>query len=206
MECKAVPLEKSKWFSRIFCEETDDTHSDDCSPFRRPTQRQLKLLIKFSSAVAMNKSVSRHHIQNLRQERDGLNTQSLRSSIYCARDELVEDNDVEWSASFSLIRSLLTCFRDKNPGTHVALDLDTDQRFFRAFVSLGATISSLENCLPVLGFNGTHSKNDKYRGVILTLISRDGNGNNITIAFAVVHSENEANIEWLFSGTVSPAV
>jgi hypothetical protein len=54
----------------------------------------------------------------------------------------------------------------------------------------------------VLGFDGTHSTNDKYKGVLLTLIGRDGNGNNVTIAFAVVHSENEANIVFLF-GTVS---
>jgi hypothetical protein len=80
----------------------------------------------------------------------------------------------------------------------VALDLDTKYQFFRTFVALGSAVENLPSCLPMYGFDGTHSKNDKYRGVILTLLGRFGNGNNMTIALAVVHSENEKNIQWFF--------
>jgi hypothetical protein len=85
-----------------------------------------------------------------------------------------------------------------NSGCHVALDLDTEERFLRAFVSLGFADTSVAKNSQLFGFDGTHSKNDRYRGIILTLISRDGNGNNITAALAVVHSENKSNIMWFF--------
>lgn len=55
-----------------------------------------------------------------------VNIQSQNSTIYRARYELVAENDVEWSRSFSLIRSLLTCFRDLNIGTWMALNLNID--------------------------------------------------------------------------------
>jgi len=115
--------------AEYYVRKLTDIHSDACASFRHSTKRQLKLLRTFSSAVAIDKSVSRRHIQVLLQERVGVNTQSLRSTIYRTRDELVEDNDIEWSASFSLIRFLLL-FCYKTPGTHVALDLDTDSRCF----------------------------------------------------------------------------
>jgi hypothetical protein len=84
----------------------------------------------------------------------------------------------------------------------VALDLDTKDQFFRTFVALGSAVENLPSCLPMYGFDGTHSKNDKYRGVILTLLGRDGNGNNMTIALAVVHSENEKT----FNGSLRTAM
>ncbi|KAE9049311.1 hypothetical protein PR003_g3340 [Phytophthora rubi] len=62
--------------------------------------------------------------------------------------------------------------------------------FFRAFIALGFVVNILRDCFSMNSLDGTQSKNNKYRGVILTLIGRDGNGNNITVAFAVVHSEN----------------
>ncbi|OWZ19030.1 hypothetical protein PHMEG_0006776 [Phytophthora megakarya] len=50
----------------------------------------------------------------------------------------------------------------------------------------------------MFGLDGTHSKIAKYRRVVLTFVGRDGKGNNLTVAFGIVHSENEDNIQWFF--------
>ena len=74
--------------------------------------------------------------------------------------------------------------------------MDQDNLFFRYFVYFGVCISSLSYNVPVFGFDGTHSRHGKYNGVILSLVGRDGNDQNITLATAFVHVENKDNIAW----------
>lgn len=76
----------------------------------------------------------------------------------------------------------------------------------RAFVSIGTGIRAMSTSILLLGFDGTHSKNAKYRGTVLTLIGMGGNGATVTIAFAVVHAENKPNIMWFFQHCVKTGV
>ena len=83
-------------------------------------------------------------------------------------------------------------------GTQIDLAVDQDGRFLRVFVSCGASVAVQGHLLPILGFDGTHCKSDKYNGVILTLIGRDGQGKNFPLAFALVPVESEDHVMWFF--------
>lgn len=67
---------------------------------------------------------------------------------------------------------------ERNPGSRLALyTID-----YFALVLLWVRIFS---CLPILGFDGTHSNHAKYRGVILIMLGRDSNEINITLVILV---------------------
>ena len=66
--------------------------------------------------------------------------------------------------------------RRVNPASAVALEVDQGNRLFRYFVSFGVCISIHSYNVPVVGFDGTHSRHEKYNGVIHSLVGRDGNG------------------------------
>uniref|UniRef100_K3W9V3 Transposase MuDR plant domain-containing protein n=1 Tax=Globisporangium ultimum (strain ATCC 200006 / CBS 805.95 / DAOM BR144) TaxID=431595 RepID=K3W9V3_GLOUD len=109
-----------------------------------------------------------------------------------AKDSIVNMLNGAWVESFSYIPALLLELRDKNPGTTVRLEVDQHRRFMRGFVAFGADVSSQSWLSPLLGFDGTRSKYPKYNGVILSLAGRDGNGQNVTLATALVNVESAA--------------
>ena len=52
--------------------------------------------------------------------------------------------------------------------------------------------------VPVVGFDGTHSRHHKFNGVMLYLIGRDGNRHNVTLSTSFVNVENKDNVSWFF--------
>lgn len=57
-------------------------------------------------------------------------------------------------------------------------------------------MSAKTGLLPLHGFDGAHCKHSKYNSVVLSLLGRDGNNSNVTLATALVNVESEPNILW----------
>jgi hypothetical protein len=150
--------------------------------------------------------MKRKALVSLVQARDCANLQECRSKLYRAKDSIVNMLNGAWVESFSYIPALLLELRDKNPGTTVRLEVDQHRRFLRGFVAFGADVSSQPWLSPLLGFDGTHSKHPKYNGIILSLVGRDGNGQNVTLATALVNVESESNITWLLGLCVEAGI
>ena len=83
-----------------------------------------------------------------------------------------------------------------NPESTVALDVDQHNHFLLFFVAFGVAVDSHPFNIPVVGFDITHSRHGKYKNVILSIIGRDGNGQNVELASAFVHVGNKDNIAW----------
>ena len=80
----------------------------------------------------------------------------------------------------------------------MALEVDQDYRFYRLFVAFGVSVSSHIYNVPVVGFDGTHSRHQKFHGVILSQIGRDGNPQNVTLTTAFLNVKNTDSISWFF--------
>ena len=89
---------------------------------------------------------------------------------------------------------MLGKLRKINPGTTVRLEVDRRGRFLRCFLAFEMAMRSQLILIPLLGFDGSHSRHPKYNGVVLSLIGRYGNGQNITLATALVNIENESKV------------
>lgn len=89
-----------------------------------------------------------------------------------------------------------TDIEQTNPNSVVRLDITSENRFRRVFISYGACAMGFANCRPLLGLDGTHLKTT-YRGILLSAIGIDAKGQLFPIAYAVVDIENIENWFWM---------
>jgi len=153
----------------MYVSTLNDVHHGFCTSIAKPTQRQLQLLPTFRVAVQANRRIKRKELISVVQTRDLANIQNCRSKLYRAKDEVTDQGEAEWNSSFGRLPFLLAELRDINPGTAVHLAVDQHQRFLRGFVAFGVNISGQFALLPILGFDGAHSKHPRYNGVVLSL-------------------------------------
>ena len=86
-------------------------------------------------------------------------------------------------------------FKGVNP---IALLQLTGTQSFLFFVAFSVVVSCHPFNVPVVGFDSTHFRHRELNGVILSLIGRNGNGQNVKLAKAFVHVENKDKIACIF--------
>ncbi|XP_073138855.1 uncharacterized protein [Henckelia pumila] len=87
--------------------------------------------------------------------------------------------------------------KETNPGSFADCEIyDVTQKFQKLFICLNAcAVGFVNGCRPFLFLDGTHIKN-KYKGCILAAVTKDGNDDLFTLAYAVVDAENDKNWLW----------
>lgn len=83
-----------------------------------------------------------------------------------------------------------------NPGSIASLELTSDNRFKRVFISFGASAMGFAHCRPLIGLDGTHLKT-RYQGILLGATAVDALGQLFPLAYAVVSAENNENWLWM---------
>ncbi|XP_073133346.1 uncharacterized protein [Henckelia pumila] len=97
---------------------------------------------------------------------------------------------------FDKLRWYCDALKQTNPGSWADCEVDEMNKFRRLFISLHACIVGfVKGCRPLIFLDGTHIKN-KFKGCILSAVTKDANDDLFTLAFAVVEAENDANWEW----------
>ena len=98
--------------------------------------------------------------------------------------------------SYRKLQQFLVMYKRNNPTATMALQVDSNGRFYCAFVSTPLA-SDVSKCVPQLyGMDGTFFTDSAYDGQLLTLNVRDGNGETFLMACAIVHIENADNWYW----------
>ncbi|CAG8528783.1 22275_t:CDS:2 [Gigaspora margarita] len=97
--------------------------------------------------------------------------------------------------SYQCIKPQLDNLLIENPGSIMAFEIDTENRFTCAFLCLSPWIKAVEHCRPVFTFDACHSKSS-YKGVYFSASAIDGEGKLVPIAFAICSLENSNNWTW----------
>ncbi|KAI3986289.1 hypothetical protein MKX01_028570 [Papaver californicum] len=83
-----------------------------------------------------------------------------------------------------------------NPGTVTAIETDSNNQFLYYFMALGVCVKGFKKyARTAFSVDGT-SLVGEYKGVRLSAIGLDANGDLYPIAFAIVDSENDASCDW----------
>ena len=154
----------------------NDNPYDFCVSISIPIQRQIRSLPTIQGTIRGDRNMKRKTLVSLVQVSDHASFKTRRLKLYKEKDDVVDMIDGEWNASFTKFHYLLGKLREIDPGTTVRLEVDQRLRFLRCFLDFGVTMSIQPNLIPLLGFDGTHSRHPKYNGVALSIICRDGNG------------------------------
>ncbi|GMF68031.1 unnamed protein product [Phytophthora fragariaefolia] len=168
----------------------------DCMSELKPTVRQTAAMPTFLSAVHADNSISRRALVQLIQERDGIDLSQHTRSVYRAKEKVLEIVNTELIKSYQLIHSYMDTLMKLNPGSSCSVLRDNHNRFLRGIIILEATARSMSANQNILGIDCSHSKCSNYHGVQMHLVGRDGNLENVTIAFALVESEDIACYTW----------
>jgi hypothetical protein len=85
----------------------------------------------------------------------------------------------------------------KNPGTTVALQLDEQGCFYRLFLAFGTASKLFGNATANIIFvDCAASKTLFFDGVYCLFSSKDGNGNSLPLALAIIPSETVVHLAW----------
>ncbi|XP_026429042.1 protein FAR-RED ELONGATED HYPOCOTYL 3-like [Papaver somniferum] len=84
---------------------------------------------------------------------------------------------------------------ETNPGSHVVLETDNNQKFVRLFIAFGACIHGFNYCRPLLFMDATHLRS-KYLGHLMAATGLIGNNGIYPLAYDVVSAETDANWKW----------
>ncbi|XP_022154803.1 uncharacterized protein LOC111021969 [Momordica charantia] len=98
--------------------------------------------------------------------------------------------------SYTTLHKYGAALKAANVGTVFQIKLEDDTYFKYAFMALGCSIRGFGSCIrQVLVVDGAHLKG-KYRGVLLTASSVDGNNQIYPLAFGVVDKESDESWTW----------
>ncbi|XP_012840146.1 PREDICTED: uncharacterized protein LOC105960504 [Erythranthe guttata] len=101
------------------------------------------------------------------------------------------------SSCYDKLRRYCRALKQNNPGSCADYEIDPQtQKFLRIFISFGNSILGFHRgCRQMICLDGTHIKN-KYKGCLLSAVSKDPNDELYTLAYAIVDAENDRNWEW----------
>ncbi|XP_070009546.1 uncharacterized protein [Nicotiana sylvestris] len=99
--------------------------------------------------------------------------------------------------SYSKLPKYFYILEKTYPDSVVKLKKTADECFLYAFVALCTSISNWKYCTPVVVVDGTFLKS-AYRGIMLTASTIDAAGKILSLAYAVVDSENDASWKYFF--------
>jgi hypothetical protein len=121
----------------------------------------------------------------------------------------MENQDVK--ESYAEIPSFLRALKKKNPESRVCLQMDSQGRFYRFFLSYPFLIFSgndYENALlPVFEMDAGHMKQEAgYNGVLIQLIRKAGNQRSIPQASALVPKEDTNNYMWFLCNCIKSGI
>ncbi|XP_020092829.1 uncharacterized protein LOC109713241 [Ananas comosus] len=108
-----------------------------------------------------------------------------------------------WEYSYQRIYDFKEEIVRRNPSSHVEVKLQVingEHHFQRIFLAFGPCIQGfLNGCRPYIALDGCHLQ-EKYRGVLISATSIDGNKSIFPVVFGAVESENSNSWEWFLHG------
>ncbi|XP_070057512.1 protein FAR-RED ELONGATED HYPOCOTYL 3-like [Nicotiana tomentosiformis] len=99
--------------------------------------------------------------------------------------------------NYELLSSYLYMMKSKNSGTYTNIKIDDNNRFLYMFYAYASSIAGWNYCSPVIAVDVTFLKS-KYRGVLITSVSKDANNQIFPLAFGIAESKNNNSYEWYF--------
>ncbi|POM65269.1 Mutatorlike Transposase [Phytophthora palmivora] len=161
----------------------------DCVSVAKPTTKQIAQLPTFVSAVNADNTLSASALIALVSSRDGISLVGQERSVYRAKRMVMDLTLKGLKKSYQLIEPYFDAFKKMNPGSTAIMERD-DQ--------VQSAVWSQNRNQRVLGIDCSHSKCQYYGGQQMHLVGRDGNMQNVTIAFALVPSEDIPSYTWFF--------
>nr|XP_043613085.1 uncharacterized protein LOC122585051 [Erigeron canadensis] len=121
----------------------------------------------------------------------------------CARRIAIERLYGTWSSNFDALPRYIAELQRANPDTvvewlHSPTSSSHIQTFKFVFWAFGPAIRAFQHCIPVIFVDGTHLKGS-YKGKLLSVVTKNANGQLLPVAFALVDEESNESWGWFLN-------
>nr|XP_043611637.1 uncharacterized protein LOC122583282 [Erigeron canadensis] len=108
-----------------------------------------------------------------------------------------------WPSNFDALPRYVAELQRSNPETvvewlHSPTSSSHIQEFKFVFWAFGPTIRAFQRCIPVIFVDGTHLKGS-YKGKLLTVVTKNANGQLLSVTFALVDEESNKSWAWFLN-------
>ena len=108
-----------------------------------------------------------------------------------------------WPSNFDSLPKYMAELQRANPDTvvewlHSPTSSSHIHTFKFVFWAFGPAINAFQRCIPVIFVDGTHLKGS-YKGKLLTVVSKNANGQLLPVAFALVDEETNESWGWFLT-------
>ncbi|CAM6085496.1 unnamed protein product [Calypogeia fissa] len=165
----------------------------DIHKWRNGRNRARWVAKKVMRIVKVNRDTT---IEQLQQDlREYHMADSKQWSVQRARMACREKLGGGHKESFSQIPAYASRLRQADPGVHVVWNVSDSHRFEGIFIAPSSSQHAFQFCRPIVGLDGAHISGD-YPMVALLATCHDGENDIVTLAWAIVPTENSENWSW----------
>ncbi|KDO18638.1 hypothetical protein SPRG_21653 [Saprolegnia parasitica CBS 223.65] len=170
-------------------------HSTPMPPGSRNTTVSTDMLVKFANELDIGHTLVREELIRAVRDKFGISISSSRVTLVkkvTKKRQLVTIKD-----QFAKLESYLEKLVEANPGMYAAFT-KTGSSFHGAFCVPACFRKDAKSfLLPIVFLDACHMKDDMHEvGTLLSATSKDGNGNIVPIAFALVQGELVDTWDW----------
>ncbi|KAF4136132.1 hypothetical protein GN958_ATG14690 [Phytophthora infestans] len=167
---------------------------EGCSGTVKVTAAQAAAMATTVAAVHSKSALDEPSIQDKVKELEGVHVPTRM--MYRVREVLMEDTALDYAEGCKRVQSLLVLFKRGNPTSYIDIEYTADNRFRRAFLYHPDVHWLGETSQAVTGLDGAFLKHKGADNIMLILVGRNGNLENIILAVAICPSEDEVNCVW----------
>ena len=173
--------------------ESYPIHCENCICKGKMSFREVKILTHDTSVCTIKESIKRIAAVNKIAQRSIPKSVAVRYRMEC-RYTGYKNYDVNWGKLDKWGQQ----FIDRNPGSKFDLEVDQEGRFKRMFIGIGSAVRiATKTGLEFSGIDGTFFKHVEYKGVILILVTRDGNNKILLVAWVICTTEKGENYNYM---------
>ena len=177
------------------------THSATCTSLGVPNRRQIAQMPNVRSKVLSNAKVKCPELIRLIDWKNPIDhsniSRPLRLAVYNAKNDILSQLAVKYESAIQRIPALLRDFERRNPGS-VAQYEDQDGDLRAILVAQPIVHAQIFN-QRILALESIPIRHQQLKGYQLELLGRDGDGNRILMAFAIVPNELPEQYVWFLS-------
>eukprot|EP01060_Flectonema_neradi_P024635 TRINITY_DN3354_c0_g2_i11.p1 TRINITY_DN3354_c0_g2~~TRINITY_DN3354_c0_g2_i11.p1 ORF type:complete len:470 (+),score=30.64 TRINITY_DN3354_c0_g2_i11:532-1941(+) len=118
---------------------------------------------------------------------------------WSALRKAISEVDGDPSECYMYLQSWCEAITQTNPGTKWCIQEDENGRFRRMFLALGGSLQAMQYCPKGFFVTDGCSLRGYYTGNIISLITIDGYGRQLPVAFGIIGNENSDAWEWFLT-------
>ena len=187
--CRKGEKARLPWAIR---ENSKHQHCVNCLSQAKITFREVKMLTHDTSVGTIKDTINRIASSTTIPKMCVPKSVAVRFRLGCWYTGY-ENYDINWSKLDKWGAQLV----ERNPGSRFHLEVDDQGRFTRMFVGLGSVARvAIKTGIEFSGVDGTFFKHVVYKGVVLMLVTRDGNNQLLVVGWVICAKENADNYHY----------